>query len=68
MGKRFYSTNRLPLPLIDSIQESLPIKVYPNAETFKVVLLDENKGKAGIYRRVNLTNNKSYIGSAISLK
>lgn len=45
-----------------------PKKVYPNADTNKVIILTENRNKAGIYRWVNLKNGKSYIGSALDLK
>lgn len=43
------------------------IKVYPNAELQKKQILQDNKGKAGIYRWVNLVNGKSYVGSAVYL-
>ena len=41
------------------------IKVYPNAELQKKQkqILQDNKGKAGIYRWVNLVNGKCYVGS-----
>jgi len=62
--KRLYSTKSLPS---NSPTEVEPVKVYSNADTCKSLIISE-KGKAGIYRWVNLTNNKSYIGSAIDLK
>jgi len=33
----------------------------------KLAVLKENKNQAGIYRWVNITNNKSYIGSSVNL-
>jgi hypothetical protein len=33
----------------------------------KVEILKENKGKAGIYRFVNIVNGKSYVGSSVNL-
>ena len=41
------------------------IKVYPNAELQKKQILQDNKGKAGIYRRVNLVNGKCYYNSTL---
>ena len=44
-----------------------PIKSYENAELLKDMILKDNKGKSGIYRRVNNINNKTYIGSGVNL-
>jgi len=46
----------------------IPIKHYSNAESSKLLIYKENNNKSGIYRWTNLTNNKSYIGSAKDLK
>lgn len=43
------------------------MKTYTNAEQDKLIILLENRGKAGIYRWVNNINGKSYIGSSNSL-
>jgi group I intron endonuclease len=43
--------------------EKIPVVTY-NAEKHKDFILKENKNKSGIYRWVNIINNKSYIGSA----
>lgn len=40
---------------------------YPNADTQVSTILKANKGKAGIYRWVNIKNGKSYIGSSKNL-
>lgn len=44
-----------------------PVKFYGNADTDKLQILTENKGKAGVYRWTNLNNEKTYIGSSIDL-
>lgn len=41
--------------------------VYSNADTQKLAAFKENKNQSGIYRWVNLHNNKSYIGSSVNL-
>ena len=47
----------------------MPIVVYDNANVDKIrILMPENKGKSGIYRRVNINNGKSYVGSSVHLK
>lgn len=60
---RLYSTKSAPAD-----GEVIPVMVYSNADTCKTIILSDNKGKSGIYRWVNLTNGKSYIGSAVNLK
>lgn len=45
----------------------VPVVCYSNADTQKVLILKENKGKSGVYRWVNLENGKSYIGSSVNL-
>jgi hypothetical protein len=45
----------------------VPVKYYPNLETYKAQILSENKQKSGIYMFTNLFNAKQYIGSAIDL-
>lgn len=46
----------------------VPEKYYLNADTDKVTILSDNKGKSGVYRWKNTINGKSYIGSAIDLR
>ena len=43
------------------------VKIYRNADTEKLKILKENKGKAGVYRWGNLVNGKTYIGSSTNL-
>jgi len=45
----------------------LPVKSYENADIQKIQILKENRGKSGVYRWKNKTNQKTYIGSSISL-
>jgi len=44
-----------------------PVLTYLNADTDKLSIIKDNKGKSGVYRWTNLTNGKSYIGSSVSL-
>jgi hypothetical protein len=37
-----------------------PVVIYENVETQKDQILNENKGKCGVYRLTNLTNKKTY--------
>jgi group I intron endonuclease len=45
----------------------VPVREYQNMGVMKVEILKENKGKAGIYRFVNIVNGKSYVGSSVNL-
>lgn len=45
----------------------LPVKLYKNVDLDKLLIIRENKAKAGVYRLLNLTNGKSYIGSSSNL-
>lgn len=44
-----------------------PIVTYTNADLDKFRIIEDNRNKAGIYRWVNCTNNKTYIGSSTNL-
>lgn len=46
---------------------TVPVKTYSNADINKPQIVEENRNKAGIYRWVNLINNKTYIGSSVNL-
>ena len=41
-----------------------PVVQYSNVIQDKLLIIEENKGKAGIYRWVNNLNGYSYIGSS----
>jgi len=56
--KKFYSTNNTVVPE----------RKYQNADIEKIQILKENKNKSGIYRWINLVNQKTYIGSSAFLK
>ena len=45
----------------------VPAMVYINADLHKKSIIEENRGKAGIYRWTNNINGKSYVGSAVNL-
>lgn len=44
-----------------------PAVVYHNADEQKELILNDNKGKSGVYRWINLDNNKCYVGSGVNL-
>jgi len=56
---KYYSTN--------GVTPVVPEKSYANADLQKLEIIKENKGKAGIYRWMNLINGKSYVGSSADL-
>ena len=45
----------------------VPILIYSNGETDKSKIINDNKGKTGIYQWTHRKSNKKYIGSAIDL-
>lgn len=57
-GSNFYNINLLAVS---------PVLTYLNADTDKLSILRDNRGKPGVYRWTNLTNGKSYVGSSVSL-
>lgn len=57
-GIRLYSVNR--------DHNIKPVAVYCNCEQEKARILLENKGVAAVYRLINNTNNKTYIGSTLA--
>lgn len=58
---RTYSTST------DTPASVVPVKKYSNADLQKSQIINENQGKAGVYRLVNLVNGKTYIGSSVNL-
>jgi len=54
---------------VDAVDLSLilPVVLYTNADTQKVQILEENRGKSGIYQWKNNVNKKSYVGSSVNL-
>jgi len=61
-----YSTSSSP-PKEGSENNIKPVKVYDNADTQKLHILQENKNKSGIYLWVNNDTGESYVGSAANL-
>lgn len=55
-----YSTNYTVLPVEAH-------RAYKNVDLDKLLIIKENNAKAGVYRFLNLTNGKSYIGSSSNL-
>ncbi len=45
----------------------IPVKNYSNAETQKKEILKDNKKKSGVYRWINIENEKSYVGSSVNM-
>lgn len=45
----------------------LPIKIYSNADKEKDIKYEDNRNKCGVYRWVNLSYHKCYVGSSINL-
>lgn len=56
-GRRSMSTSSKPVP----------VRVYLNPDKEKELIVNENKGRTGIYRWVHIESGKSYIGSAKNL-
>jgi hypothetical protein len=45
-----------------------PAVIYENSDIQKDQILQENKGKCGVYRLTNIVNKKTYVGSARNLR
>ena len=45
----------------------IPVISYKNADTLKKEVIKDNRGKSGVYRWINNSNGKSYVGSSIDL-
>lgn len=63
-GARNYSTT---LQTPENNPLITPVKIYSNPDVNKTQIIEENRNKAGVYRWVNMINNKAYIGSSINL-
>lgn len=50
-----------------NIYSFTPVISYINPNLEKATIIKQNKSKSGIYRRVNIINNKNYIYSSIDL-
>jgi len=53
--------------LVGNIILVSPVKIYSDSEAVKKEILQDNKGKPGIYRWINKINGNSYVGSAVNL-
>ena len=47
--------------------KSEPVRTYLNPDKEKESIINENKGRTGIYRWVAKESGKSYIGSSVNL-
>jgi hypothetical protein len=59
---------RLEARLYSTINDNNNVKpavVYPNADTHRKEIMEENRGKSGVYRWINLLSNKSYMKRTI---
>jgi hypothetical protein len=45
----------------------VPLVKYANADIEKPQIINENKGKSGVYRWINILNENTYIGSSTNL-
>lgn len=66
LGKRSFST-KVGGQKSNSLDSVVPIIKYGNADIQKSQIINENRGKSGIYRWTNLVNGKSYLGSSVDL-
>lgn len=48
-------------------ENKVPVKSYYNITNKKISIINENKNKSGVYRWVNIINNKSYVGSSVKI-
>lgn len=44
-----------------------PVITYNNADLDKSIIIEDNRNKVGVYRWVNVINNKTYVGSSTNL-
>jgi len=59
-GKRSMSTSSRCVPAI-------PVKTYSNPDKEKELIVNDNKGLAGIYRWVHIESGESFVGSSTKL-
>ena len=63
-----FKTNQNPLrSRAFSNKLHCPAKVYDNPDLQKKDIINENKGKSGVYLWVNKVNGKTYVGSSVNL-
>lgn len=49
---------------MSTFSKSIPVTIYANPDKDKELIVNENKGRTGIYRWVHIESGKSYIGSS----
>jgi len=66
-GSLFYSDVKKNSNRTFTSVSCLPVVVYDNADIDKIKFLADNRNKSGVYRWINKTNGKAYVGSSTSL-
>lgn len=66
-GLLFTGGKGIGIRTISTKIQPVPVKVYHNADKEKGSIIEDNKGRTGIYRWVHIASGKSYIGSAKNL-
>lgn len=61
------NNNNNILKTADSLGAAIPSVLYENPDLQKEDILNENKGKSGVYRWTNKETGKTYIGSSENL-
>lgn len=61
------NNNNNNLKTADSLGAAIPSVLYENPDRQKEDILNENKGKSGVYRWTNKETGKTYIGSSVNL-
>lgn len=66
-----YLSTILPCQNVEDLvvlnMSTFPVKFYLNADKEKESIYVDNRNKCGVYRWVNLSNQKSYVGSSLNL-
>lgn len=62
-----FQTKKLYLSHSVKVFPFIPIISYLNADLEKATIIKQNKSRSGVYRWINVINNKTYVGSSINL-
>ena len=64
---RSFSSTAFVFNNLNGSPDYLLVKLYENVDKDKLLIVRDNKAKAGVYRFLNLVNGKSYVGSSSNL-
>lgn len=64
---RSFSSTAFVFNNLNGSPDYLPVKLYENVDKDKLLIVRDNKAKAGVYRILNLVNGKSYVGSSSNI-